>query len=63
MRYFNTSPYPMSYLGMTLVSSAVWENIYVRRFTKSLTNWKVSYIWNGGRLTLVNSTRLSLPAF
>ena len=57
---------PMSYLGMPLGAhfkdASIWNPI-LERVEKKLSGWKQLYLSKGGRLTLLNSTLLSLPTY
>ena len=49
-------------LGMRLNSLQVWDGVE-ERFRKRLALWKRQYIFKGGRLTLIKSTRTNMPIY
>ena len=57
---------PMSYLGMPLGAhfkdASIWNPI-LEKVEKKLSSWKQLYLSKRGRLTLLNSTLLSLPTY
>ena len=61
-----TGSFPTSYLGLPLGAKhkavGVWDSIE-ERFRKRLASWKIQYISNGGRATLIHSTLSSLPIY
>ena len=57
---------PTSYLGLPLgaphKATGVWD-LVEERFWKRLASWKMQYISNSGRITLIRSTLSSLPIY
>ena len=57
---------PSSYLGLPLGASfkfvPAWDGVE-KRFRKRLAMWKIQYISKEGRLTLIQSTLVSLPIY
>jgi hypothetical protein len=57
---------PIKYLGLLLGAkykdSHIWNSI-IEKMENRLAGWKRLYLSKGGRLTLINSTLLSLPTY
>jgi hypothetical protein len=57
---------PIKYLGLPFgtkyKNSNIWNSI-IERMENRLAGWKRLYLSKGGRLTLINSTLLSLPTY
>ncbi|KAA0056969.1 LINE-1 retrotransposable element ORF2 protein [Cucumis melo var. makuwa] len=66
LRGINVQFLPSNYLGVPLrgkpLSKRFWTNIS-DKIHKKMSSWKYSYLSKGGKITLINSSLVSLPIY